>query len=66
MYLKDDIVYTREWHNKIKGKEKTDALFEFAEFFNSLNFTVKEKALLIAYVFTLPGNFSNASFFLFF
>jgi len=61
MYLKDDIVYTREWHNKIKGKEKTDGLFEFAEFFNSLNFTVKEKALLIAYVFTLPGIFSKAS-----
>ncbi len=59
MYLKDDIVYTREWHNKIKGKEKTDALFSFAEFFNSLNFTTKEKALLIAYVFTLPGIFSK-------
>jgi len=66
MYLKDDIVYTREWHNKIKGKEKTDSLFEFAEFFNSLNFTIKEKALLIAYVFTLPGIFSIASFFFFY
>ena len=51
-----NIQYTREWMNKIKGKEKNDILFEFTEEFNKLNLTIKEKALLLILCFTFPGN----------
>lgn len=50
-----NIQYTRELMNKIKSKDKNNILFEFAEEFNQLNLTVKEKALLIILCFTFPG-----------
>lgn len=53
--LSNRILYSRYWMNKIKGKEKTDLLFDFAEDFNRLNLTNKEKALLVALCFTFQG-----------
>ena len=54
--LKNGIQYTREFMNKISGKPKVDAIFEFANALNSLNLTVKEKALFLAIVLTIPDN----------
>jgi hypothetical protein len=52
--ISNNIQYSRAWMNKIKTKAKNDVLFEFAEEFNRLNLTVKEKALLSTLSFTFP------------
>ena len=53
--IANNVQYSRAWMNKIKAKEKNDILFEFAEEFNKLNLTLKEKALLSTLCFTFPG-----------
>ena len=40
------VQYKRFWMNKIIGKEKVDSYFEFSEFFNKINMTLKEKGKL--------------------
>jgi hypothetical protein len=51
-----NIHYTRGLMNKIKSEDKNNILFEFAEEFNQLNLTGKEKALLIILCLTFPGS----------
>jgi hypothetical protein len=55
MYITEDVVYTRYWQNMLRTKEVVDPLFEFMAVFNPLNLTKKEKALLIALIFTMPA-----------
>lgn len=56
LFIKEDLQYTRYWMDKIKGKTKNDLLFDYADDLNALELTTKEKALLIAHLFTLPSN----------
>ena len=61
--IANNVQYSRAWMNRIKSKEKNDILFEFAEEFNKLNLTLKEKALLSTLCFTFPGKFYLNVFF---
>lgn len=54
--LKDGVQYKREFMEKISGKPKVDAIFDFANAFNRLDLTVKEKALFLAIVLTIPDS----------
>jgi hypothetical protein len=55
LFLNDDSIYTRFWMNTLRSKQAVDPLFEFAELFNSLCLTKKEKGLLIVITFTAGG-----------
>ena len=56
MYIGDeDIIYTRYWMNTLRPKQIVDPVFTFMKLFNSLFLTYKEKALLIALLFTVPS-----------
>jgi hypothetical protein len=45
------VQYKRTWMNSIIGKEKVDSYFEFAEFFNKINMTLKEKGKIRVLIF---------------
>lgn len=55
--LPNGIVHTRQWREKIIGKEITDTIFEFCEKLNQLSITDCEKSLLIPLVITRFGNY---------
>ncbi len=46
---------SRKWLNKMRGKEKTDIKIDAAESINKLGINEREKALLLVYLFSLPG-----------
>ncbi len=55
IFLSNGFQITREWLNKIRGKEKTDFQFETAQSINDLGLNEKEKAVLSVYIFSSPG-----------
>lgn len=55
IFLSNGFQVTREWLNKIRGKDKTDYQFETAESLNGLGLNEKEKAVLCVYIFSLHG-----------
>jgi hypothetical protein len=55
MVFENGINLSRKWLNKMRGKEKTDLKIQAAEGLNELNITDREKALLLVYMYTLPG-----------
>jgi hypothetical protein len=54
--LPNGLQYTRQWMNKIIGKEMVETMFEFANKFNALNLTQEEYSLVFPAVISLKGN----------
>lgn len=52
LVLPNGIFYTREWREKIIGKEVADAVFDFCDQFNSLSLTETEKFILLPVIIT--------------
>ncbi len=55
IFLDNGIQVTRQWLEKVRGKEKTDFKFNTAESLRKLDLTEREKALFIVLLFSNPG-----------
>jgi hypothetical protein len=55
MILRNGVHLSRNWLNKMRGKEKTNLKIDAAESINHLGINDREKALLLVYLFSLPG-----------
>lgn len=51
--LNNNAHYSRYWMNKVKGKKKTDAVFDFVEQLNALQMTTRERSLLLPLIITM-------------
>lgn len=54
--LSNNVHYSRHWMLKVKGRVKTEATFELANTLNEFEMTLKEKALLLPLIMTMPEN----------
>jgi hypothetical protein len=53
--LSNGVHLSRYWLNKMRGKQKTDIKIEAAESINRLSISDREKALLLVFLYSLPG-----------
>ncbi len=58
IYLDNGQHLTRILLEKLRGTFKTKLFYECMDFFHNLNVSEREKAVLIAFLFTLPGKFA--------
>jgi hypothetical protein len=55
IYTEDGQHITRELLERLRGKLKTNLLYESIDYLHNLKITNREKAILIAFIFTFPG-----------
>jgi hypothetical protein len=55
MFFENGIQLSRAWLTKIRGKEKSDVKFDTVESLNRLKLSGREKAILVVYLYSIPG-----------